>query len=81
MTCGRQKPLRQAMPKVAEFLDALREVFGEQPVNAAYKASRDGLPTFHACENGMSIGIVPPEPGARFTADQLRLDDFPSRPA
>ena len=78
---ARQKPLRHSMPKVAEFIDALREAFGDQVVNAAYKASRDGLPTFYAAENGLTIGSLPQACGARFTADQLHLDGFPRIPA
>ncbi len=78
---SRQKPLRHSMPQVAEFIDALRDAFGDHVVNAAYKASRDGLPTFYAAENGLTVGSLPQACGARFTADQLHLDDFPSTPA
>ncbi|HRF06320.1 hypothetical protein [Accumulibacter sp.] len=78
---ARQKPLRHSMPKVAEFIDAMRDAFGDRVVNAAYKASRDGLPTFYAAENGLMVGSLPPACGARFTVDQLHLDDFPSIPA
>lgn len=72
------KPLRQAMPTVAAFIDALRAVYGAATIDASIRAGMDGMQTFHASENGLTVGSAPPEPGARFTVDQLHLDDFSS---
>ena len=59
------KPLRQTMPTVAGWIDALRAAFGPDMINAAIRAGIDGQPTFHAKENGQSIGTPrPPEKNA-----------------
>lgn len=50
------KPLRQTMPTVAGWIDDLRAAFGPEMINAAIRAGIDGQPTFHAKENGQSIG-------------------------
>lgn len=43
------------MPKVAAFIDQLREVFGREPIDQAIREGmRDG--TFHARENGHEVG-------------------------
>lgn len=54
------KPLRQAMPGVAAFIDSLREAFGDDQINPSIKAGMDGQPTFHAKENGHSVGTPLP---------------------
>ena len=51
------------MPRVAEFIDAVREAFGRAPVDAAIRAGLDGQPTFWARENGLEIGVRPPDTG------------------
>lgn len=48
--------LRQTMPLVAEFIDALREHFPPAEVNAAIRAGMDGQQTFWASEGGIEIG-------------------------
>lgn len=50
------KPLRQAMPATAAFIDAMREAFGTENINPSIKAGIDGQPTFWASENGQEIG-------------------------
>jgi len=57
------KPMRQAMPRVTEFIDAVREAFGRAPVDAAIRAGLDGQPTFWAIENGLEIGVRQPDTG------------------
>ena len=74
------KPMRQAMPTVAAFVDALRAVYGAETIDASILAGIAGMQTFHASENGLTVGSAPPAPGARFTVDQLHLADFPSTP-
>ena len=51
-----QKPLRQAMPETAAFIDALREAFGADTINDAIRAGMQGGSDFHAIENGHEIG-------------------------
>lgn len=54
------KPLRQSMPETAAFIDAMRDAFGAEMINAAIKAGIDGQPTFYASENGQQIGTRAP---------------------
>ena len=54
------KPLRQSMPDTAAFIDAFRDAFGPDMINAAIKAGLDGQPTFYAKENGHEIGTRAP---------------------
>ncbi len=66
-----QKPMRQAMPRVAEFIDACAAAWGGQVVGAIIRAGMDGQPVFHASEGGHEIGTRIPPPAASYTADQL----------
>lgn len=68
-----RKPLRQAMPRVAEFIDAVRESFGREMVDQQIRNGMAGGTDFWASENGHVIGHLPPEPGARFHPDQMFL--------
>lgn len=74
-----KKPMREAMPKVAEFIDACREAFGDEAVHRAIRNGLAGGSDFYASECGHVIGCQMPEPGASFTADQLQIT--PQRPA
>jgi hypothetical protein len=51
-----RKPMRQAMPAVAGWIDQLRAAFGAEPIDAAIRAGLDGQQTFHARENGREVG-------------------------
>lgn len=50
------KPLRQSMPTTTAFIDAMRDAFGSDAINAQIKAGIAGQPTFWAKENGQEIG-------------------------
>ena len=50
------KPLRDTMPECAAFIDACRQAFGADGINASIKAGMDGQPTFYASENGRTVG-------------------------
>jgi hypothetical protein len=50
------KPLRDAMPTVAAWIDSLREAFGPDMINAAIRAGIDGQTTFWAKEGGQEVG-------------------------
>ena len=67
------KPLRQAMPSVAEFVDAAREAFGAAAVDQAIRNGLAGGTDFHASEGGHTVGHLPAAPGASFTFDQLQI--------
>ncbi|OGO33102.1 MAG: hypothetical protein A2Z03_02220 [Chloroflexi bacterium RBG_16_56_8] len=54
------KPLRESMPATAEFIDACREAFGTDEVNAQIKLGMQGAKTFHASENGIEVGTAMP---------------------
>jgi len=51
-----QKPMRQAMPTVASWIDELREAFGADQINPSLKAGMQGGSDFYASENGHEIG-------------------------
>lgn len=51
-----KKPLREAMPTVAAWIDELREAFGADSINAAIRNGMAGGDHFYASENGHSIG-------------------------
>lgn len=71
------KPMRQAMPRVAAFIDALREAYGAATIDRSIRAGIDGQPTFWACENGQEIGTRATPPGASFTAEQCLAARLP----
>lgn len=50
------KPMRQAMPETAGFIDFLRDAFGADTVNAAIRNGVAGGAHFYAEENGQVIG-------------------------
>lgn len=68
-----RRPLRQAMPIVAAWIDLLRSVFGAEQINAAIRQGMSGGTDFHASENGHTVGHLPPEPGLRVHPDQMYL--------
>lgn len=68
-----RKPLRQSMPRTAELIDALREHFGAQQIDQSIRNGLAGGTDFWSSEQGVTIGNLPPPPGASFTADQLQL--------
>jgi hypothetical protein len=48
--------LRAQMPIAAAFIDAMREAFGAEGINAQIRAGIRGEPGFYARENGLEIG-------------------------
>lgn len=65
--------MRDAMPTVAAWIDDLRDAFGAELIDGQIrKAIRDGLPTFHAVENGHEVGVQAPQVRG-ITADKLVL--------
>jgi len=51
------KPMREAMPTVAAWIDDLRAAFGAETIDAAIRgAVRDGRATFYAEEGGRQLG-------------------------
>lgn len=67
------KPMRQAMPRVAEFVDAVREAFGAAAVNRAIRNGMAGGTDFFASEAGCTVGHRPAAPGASFSFDELQI--------
>lgn len=53
------------MPETAAFIDACRDAFGADAINASIKAGLQGKPTFYASENGRTVGTKAPP--ARFS--------------
>ena len=67
------KPMRQAMPRVAEFVDAVREAFGADAVNRAIRNGMAGGADFFASEAGHTVGHHAAAPGASFSFDDLQI--------
>lgn len=62
--------LRDAMPLTAEFIDALRSVFGTDAINTEIKKGVGGLPGhFYAEENGQEVGTPFPAATALSNAE------------
>ncbi len=74
MTAAAAKPMRQAMPRVAEFIDAAREAFGAAAVDRAIRNGMAGGTDFHASEAGHTVGRLPVAPGASFSFDALQIN-------
>lgn len=73
------KPLRQAMPETAAFIDAMRGAFGAEQINAVIRAGMDGQPMFWARENGNEVG-TPPEDDSGRSVSLSEIDLKPFRP-
>lgn len=49
--------LRTAMPETAALIDALREAFGAEGINASIRKGMQGVPGwFYVCEGGHEVG-------------------------
>ena len=48
--------MREAMPSVAQFIDAMREAFGAEEIDGQIRRGMKGEPVFHAEEGGRSVG-------------------------
>lgn len=70
--------MREQMPQVAAIIDAFREAFGANEVNAALRRGMRGGQGFHATENGFEVG-TPIIRGVRIGMDErgnrTNLDD------
>lgn len=53
--------MRELMPKVAAFVDEMREAFGVTQIDAAIRAGMRGEGSFWARENGHEVGSRPLE--------------------
>ncbi len=60
LTDPHKKPLRQAMPTVAGWIDDLRAAFGADMIDAAIRAGIAGQHTFHAREGDHEVGTPIP---------------------
>ena len=67
--------MREAMPKVAGFVDEMRQAFGAEQINGAIRSGIKGRPHFWASENGNELGTWWPACGER--DDGTARDDRP----
>lgn len=56
------KPMREAMPTVAAWIDELRDAFGRDQIDPSIRNGMAGSSDFYARENGQEIGC-------KFTVD------------
>lgn len=71
MNAPRPRNLRQDMPKVAAWIDSLREAFGAEGINSRIRDGMAGVPVFHACENGLEVGTPLPTVRVEIGADRM----------
>lgn len=57
--------LRSEMPVTAAFIDALRDAFGAEEINAQIRRGMRGETTFYAKKGGREIGRRDPREGIR----------------
>lgn len=76
-----KKPMRQAMPETAAFIDAAREVFGAADIDAALKAGVCDQPAFWAREAGHEVGTPSPAPALSISGDALNVGPATRRAA
>ena len=48
--------MRDKMPGVSAFIDAMREAFGKEEIDKQIRAGLKGEPVFYARENGYVLG-------------------------
>lgn len=65
------KPLRTAMPETAAFIDALRDAFGKEHIDAQIKLGMQGAQTFFAEEGGQVVGTPFAAPKNSITLDKM----------
>ena len=65
--------MRQAMPQTAALIDALREAFGKEHIDAQIKLGMQGAQTFHAVESGQEVGTRFDAPKKFITPDKMVL--------
>lgn len=65
------KPLRESMPETAAFIDALREAFGKEHIDAQIRLGMQGAQTFHAVEGGQEVGTRFTQPVKFINVDQM----------
>jgi hypothetical protein len=63
------------MPKIAALVARLRAAFGSAVVDGAIRRGKDGEPTFHARENGRSVGTAGPAAYNSWRVDGHTLRD------
>lgn len=69
--------LRAAMPATTELIDACREAFGADAINASIRKGLAGIPGyFHAVENGREVGTEAAPETNSISATDMVLGPF-----
>jgi hypothetical protein len=63
------------MPEIAAFVASLKAAFGAAVIDDAVRRGKDGEPTFHARENGRSVGTAGPAAYNAWHVDRDTLRD------
>lgn len=61
------------MPQTAAFIDAMRDAFGAEHIDAQIRKGMNGQPGFYAEENGHKFGAPIPEPAGGYLDSQQYL--------
>ena len=74
--------MRDRMPNVAAFIDAMREAFGKAEIDKQIRRGMRGEPVFYAREGGKEVGTpLPPDAACfvQFDADRWERKNAPER--
>jgi hypothetical protein len=70
--------LRAEMPTTAALIDALRDAFGAEGINANIKKGMAGVPGyFHAAENGREVGTPAADTGTAISLADMVIEKPP----
>jgi hypothetical protein len=75
------KPKRDSMPLTTAFIDQMREAFGEEDINTAMLAGRQGQATFYLLDKatGKEIGARLPGTAVEVTAPQIPFEQLKAK--
>ncbi|MDE1184278.1 hypothetical protein [Paraburkholderia sp.] len=69
-----RKPVLHPMPEIAAFVANLKAAFGDAEIDDAIRRGKAGEPTFHASENGRSVGTASTATANAWQVDQTIRD-------
>jgi hypothetical protein len=75
MPLPNQPPASHPMPEIAAFVASLKAAFGVAVIDEAIRRGKAGEPTFHARENGRSVGTAGAAAYNAWRADSATLRD------
>lgn len=69
-----RKPVGHPVPEIAEFVAGMKRALGEREIDEAIRRGKAEEPTFHARENGRSVGTPGLEQTSVWAVDRSLRD-------